>query len=508
MRFSEFGILTEARGLASRKIGDKFVSSSGDEMTFVGINFYPNSGGYKTPEELQQAINEAEELYGDIQWLNKPITNGGFGIVTFDLPDGSQKHYGRFFKVIKAMHDTMSWSNKDIPGYRLATNLGEKETSGLQPSEILTKFDNLTPNSIAKQVIDKFGKSHPLGIATIRIVNGEKPPISIPPVPDATFEAFRDYFCELLHPIALMRHTVDGNAYEAEELFFPDTGFDQCIIHFSTSKTEGLSDSILEDPNGRIVKVSSKGKSGGAAASVKNLLEAVHELKNPKLLKKYEEVINLLEIITKAGPKNAPIELALHFNKINQKEAGLISRMKELVDRGELTHEKVLKGNYLTKRLQKIYNERIPRDPSKVNPYYHMIAALAYLMADYINNNTSFSDAASEILNNAGLVTVDTIAKKTDKEWIIQKFDSKFPSDSITGVLISAQKGYASTFIKGNFTFKILKNNVNPNLFKDIQVKSTTSKKTAKKKGSVKASIGGITNKKGIATRQKRPDHP
>jgi len=504
MRFNEFKpILAESRGLASRKIGDVFVSDGGPDLTFTGIDFYPQSGSFEE-EELISEIEAAEYEHGEIIWLNNKPKTGGFGVVGFDNPKGDPVYYGRFFKMVKAMHDGMAWNNKDIPGYSLATKSGAKETAGMQPSDVLTSFDDLTPASIVKQIGAKFGNDHVLTMVAGAVTRGKQFPIKFPAPDGLSFEAFRDYFCEMLHPIALMRHTTTGNAEEAEEQFLPGSTFAACKISFSTSKTEGLSDSILINPTGQNVKVSSKGNSGGAQASVKNLTDAIHELQNPKLIKKHKDIIDLIDRITTAGAKEAPSELAMYYKMINQKEAGLVTRLQPMVNAGT-THEEILKGGYLTKRLQKIYNDRVARDPSKVNPHAHMVAALAFLTGDYVNNKTTFSQSASEILNNAGLVTVDTKAKETKGEWVIENFESKFPGDSITGVLLSAQKNYASTTFRGNFTFKILKNNANPKVFADVKPKSEPKKKPAKKK--LSANQGGAkkkTIKKGTTQRGKR----
>jgi hypothetical protein len=475
-------------------------------MSFGSIEFFPASGKLEN-EELIAAVEQAESEYGNITWLNKMPKTGGFGVVSFDLPGGGVANYGRFFQVIKAMHDQMSWTNKDIPGYSLDTKSGAKETAGMQPSDVLTHPNDNSPASVVKQIIHKFGKTHVLSKFAIAVLKGQSFPIRFPKSnDDLSFEGFRDYFCEMLHPISLMKGTASGNAHEAEAQFLPGSSFADCSISFSTSKTEGLSDSILVNPNGQNIKVSSKGKSGGAAASVKNLVEAIRELKNPKLIKKHKDLIELVDRMVAAGQKEAPSEIAMHYGIINQKEAGLITRLQEMVNTGT-THADILKGGYLTKRLQKIYNDRDVRDPNKVNPHAHMVAALAFLVGDYVNNKTEFSKSASVILNNAGLVTVDTKAKETAKEWEITSFESKFPGESITGVLLSAQKNYSSTSFRGNFTFKILKNNANPKAFADVKPDKAPGKQPKKKAPAKKlsaASGGAKTAKKGTTQRGKR----
>ena len=105
---------------------------------------------------------------------------------------------------------------------------------------------------------------------------------------------------------------------------------------------------------------------------------------------------------------------------------------------------------------------RTTKDTDNVNLYFHAIAAVAHKVAEYVNKNTNFSDAASEILNNAALIQVYTIAQEQKDQWTIKEFNSKWPSNDTTGVLFSATKTYYSTGIKGNFTFRILRNGAKP----------------------------------------------
>jgi hypothetical protein len=87
-----------------------------------------------------------------------------------------------------------------------------------------------------------------------------------------------------------------------------------------------------------------------------------------------------------------------------------------------------------------------------------MTASIAYNVANYVNKNTNFGKAASEILNNAALVQMYTYTSHTDQTITISKLEAKYPSDTVSGVLLDASKVYFSTGGKGNFTFTILKN--------------------------------------------------
>jgi hypothetical protein len=90
-------------------------------------------------------------------------------------------------------------------------------------------------------------------------------------------------------------------------------------------------------------------------------------------------------------------------------------------------------------------------------PAEHMIAAIAYKVADHVNDKTNFGAAASEILNTSALVQMYTYVKDSGKDFEIS-FDAKWPSTAVTGVKLSAGKTYMSTAKGGgNMVFKILK---------------------------------------------------
>jgi hypothetical protein len=109
------------------------------------------------------------------------------------------------------------------------------------------------------------------------------------------------------------------------------------------------------------------------------------------------------------------------------------------------------------KKLQKLYNDRQANNPETMVPAEHMIAAIAYKVADHVNDKTNFGAAASEILNTSALVQMYTYVKESGPDFVIS-FDAKWPSAAVTGVKLSAGKTYMSTAKGGgNMVFKILK---------------------------------------------------
>ena len=455
-------VITEGVGLANRKPGEKFKNSVGDMVTFQGLEFYPPSGKFPPGEAKADAIADLKRSGMNIHWTNMAAENSGaFAIASFTGEDGTPYYLGRFFREISPNRSQNNFPHEAIPGeFKYQSKVGQKENTGYKPSEILTQFQNNTPASIAKQVAAKFGAGSDEANA-INIFIKSNIPCKIPKG-NMNPDAFRDYFCEMLQPIALvMGKNVSGNASEAAKIFFGSSGYSDATIRFNTNTIGGLYDSLLVNPDGKQIKLSSKGKDG-ASASVVNLLNAVKELSvtpaGKKLLSTNAEAIEILNTISKDGHCGAPLTLGVKYGLITPEEATQVLKLKSL---GPL--DEIIESGLLSKKLEGMYQGRKSKDPSRIIPIEHMLAAIAYPLADHINKNTKFGKAASEILNNAALVQIYTDTAVTGDTITITKLTAVYPSQTVTGVLLDASKVYFSTGGKGNFTFTILKNGATPN---------------------------------------------
>jgi len=450
--------LTEGRGLSARNPGEKFADGQGNVIVFQGLEFYPPRGRFNDLEEMNAAI---QQLGYNIHWTNKSTTAMlGFGIAAFKISDGKTYYLGRYFKEISPNRVSNVFPHDAIPGgFKLDTGLGQKESAGLKPSEILTKFKSNTPESIAEQVRAKFGDNSDEANAMAVFLSTSNFPVRVPKG-SMNVNAFRDYFCEMLQPIALVKGMpVKGNAQEAAEIFFGSgRDYSDCIISFNEGVSGGLYDSLLVNSEGKQIKLSSKGKSG-ANASVVNLLRCITELqvapKGKLLLAKHTTAVDILKTIDDSGHFGAPIELAASYGIIDKDDGQKVMSLRNLGP-----EDKIDWGKH--KKLEQLYNGRSAKDKSRIIPIEHMIAAIAYKVADHVNETTNFSQAASDILNHSALVQMYTEANESGEYIIISGFTAVYPSETVTGVLLDASKAYMSTQGKGNFTFHILKHGEKP----------------------------------------------
>jgi len=94
-----------------------------------------------------------------IHWTNAEPPNGaGFGIAAFTGEDGISYYLGRYFKNVSPNRSQNNFPHDAIPGqFKFQSKAGQKESSGLRPSDWLTQYQKNTPQTILDQAINAFG---------------------------------------------------------------------------------------------------------------------------------------------------------------------------------------------------------------------------------------------------------------------------------------------------------------------------------------------------------------
>ena len=453
--------ILEGVGLANRKPGERFANPEGDDLVFLGLEFYPKSGAYDSDETMNAAIDQTAAALGTtpemIHWANDARGSKAFAIARFQLHNTDQTYYlGRYMRSISPNRAQNSFPNTLPGGFTYQSKVAKKESSGYKPSDILKQFRDNTPETLLKQVVARFGNDSDEANAMRIFMQSSGENVEIP-MGNMNPDAFSDYFCELLQPIALvMGKHMDGNAADAENRFFKGAGYQTCTISFNNDPTGGLYDSLMVNSQGKQIKISSKAKDG-ANASVINLLKSAKELsESPEgaaLLIKHASTISILQIIKDSGHVDGPLNLAIMFKMITSEEKNQVKSLAKLGPEDD-----IIGAGLLSPKLEKMYQDRKARDMSKIIPLEHMLAAIAYRVADYVNENTNFGQAASEILNNSALVQIYTISNVKGDVIVLERFNAVYPSKTVTGVIMKADKSYMSTQGKGNLVFKVLKN--------------------------------------------------
>jgi hypothetical protein len=456
-------LIHESVGLARRKPGEQFRNSSGDVIVFQGLYFFPEKGNYKDEtslaDGLELACRDLGILPSQVYWTNRANARMlAFGIAHFTDLTNKDYYLGRYLATINANRNANSFPHEAIPGgFVYQSAVGLKERSGYKPSDILTDFENQTPETIYQQIVAKFGQDSDLARATQAFMISDSFPLVIDKG-DINFTAFRDYFCEMWQPMALvLGKAVNGNAGEAAEIFFgPGQDFSDCTINFNKNAIGGLYDSLLVNSQGKQIKISSKGADGASASST-NLMKSLKKLESTpngkKIIDKYDQEIAILDLINRVDARNGPLDLAVMFDLITPEEKSQVLSLKNYSSQDQIIGKKIL-----STKLQSWYKEKSAKDLSKIVPLDHMIAAIAFKAADYVNKNTKFGNAASDILNQSALIQMYTTATESEETITVKSFNAVYPSKTITGVLLDPTKVYYSTGNNGKYTFTILKN--------------------------------------------------
>ena len=455
--------LTESRGLSARAPGAVYARDGGDDadnvITFQNLTFYPEVGSYDTLEDTMAAFAEVEkQAEHPIERINQP--NAGlraFGIAAFDTAVGT-RYLAKFTKDIKPVRTQNTFfQTKDIPGGFSQTDArGSKEKAGYKPSDVLNKIKNQTPEMILAQIGEKFTTQSPEYRAAVTIANARTFPVAVDGA-SMDFTGFRDYFCEMLQPCVLINGgLVKGNAAKAAAIFMGRNGYSDCVVSFNEKVSGGLYDSLLVSPEGKQIKLSSKGAKGAMASSI-NLLVAVRELEAAgmtEFAEKYPDVINILKIIDKGSHDSGPLELAVQFEIIEPTEVAQVMSLKQYAGVKNFDIDNV----NISDNLKQIYKDRTAEDASKIVPLNHMVSSIAYKVCNEVNMKTNFSEAAADILNHSAFVQMYTTATKTKDGQFVLEFNTIWPSKLFTEVSLEAQKSYSSTSSSsGKLVFNINK---------------------------------------------------
>lgn len=478
--------LSEARGLSARKPGEIYArvgsTDDQDKITFQSLDFYPEVGAYQSVDQMMDVLSQLETQAGiGFEKINQPTARTrAFGVAAFDTAVG-RRYLVKFASDIKPVRTQNTFfQTKDIPGGFSQTDArGSKEKAGYKPSDVLTDFKSQTPDSILAQIAAKFGQDSDEYTAAAIIVNADQFPVLVP-AGNMDFKGFRDYFCEMLQPCVLINGApVRGNAAKAAEVFMGQNGFADCVVSFNTNVSGTLYDSLLVNPAGKQIKLSSKGAKG-AMASVVNLLKSAQELEAAGLgniVEPYQEIVDILKIIDDGDHNSGPLNLAIEQKMITPDEAQQVMTLKQYAGQSNFNIDRT----NLSDNLKKIYKERTAEDASKVVPLNHMVASIAYKVCNEINTNTNFSEAAADILNNSAFVQMYTDAAQKGDQFVVKGFTTVWPSKLFTDVTLEAQKSYSSTSSSGGkLVFNI---NKEPKAVPNTELGATTDAPGASRAG-------------------------
>ena len=464
MRYRDFKIvesklLGEAKGIFGRNAGDRFVHGDGREYSIVEVAAYPDAQTQKfeTPEARDAAIKAfqvergSEQKPAEIEWVNKPARNMlAFGLAILDDADGGHVYWGKYLQFSK--HDMLgTWDNKMVPsGWQLATKGAQKIQAGFDPQHLIGTEQQF---SGVESIISQVESKAPEGIQDIFVGalkdlaqgNGN---VVFPGMNDQA-PAIRDYFGEIMQPVAMMGGVIGGQAEAAREVLAEGARWSDCKVYWPMAMNAALCDSFLIAPNGQEIGISSKGGSG-AKASAKNLWDAAQKAKkegNTELLEQHEYTVDIVTRFHELSAKEGPCSVGEYLNipGIDQK---LQAEINEYMQNGKSDLEGISQA---AQDVLAPYN--VVESTKGFNAGYAILSGVAKTVAKEINKNPEFTKGALALLNQSSVIQVYTKMGKRGDDAVLGAFTAVYPPNFEGKIKLDGGKNYYSSRVGGKMAF-------------------------------------------------------
>lgn len=454
MRF--YDIVTEAKGIFGRLPGDPFVNQDGKEFKFVSAIAYPDAktAKFATPQERDQAVAQFEkQANAQIQWTNAPTTGTlAFAVAELDDEDGNRVFWGRYLQQSK--FDMMgAWKNNQIPaGWKLATKGAQKLQAGFDPQNLI-KTENVF--SDVNQIIQTVVANSPDPVKEVfshnlqSLAHGQGAIVFPGMAPQ--MEAVRDYFGEIMQPVALAGGVITGQAEDARLALADGAPWSKCKVQFPMAMNAALCDSFVIAPNGQEIGISSKGGSG-AKASAKNLYDAYKKAEkegNTDLINTAKFAINVVTIVADETALVGPFKLGMYLG-IPGITDELFNEVSLYVKTGKNTFDGV------TRNAREILSPyKVKEEVVGFNTGYAIMAAVAKTVAAAVNARPEFSQGALALLNQSSIIQIYTKMAKKGDDAVLTGFTAVYPPNFEGQVLMDGGKNYYSSRIGGKLAFYI-----------------------------------------------------
>ncbi len=446
MKISELD-LQEAKGFFGRKAGDPYVHTSGITAEFKDIVAVPapKQGVFASAEQRDAWIKnfETKVLKDKIQWVNQPRNNLAIAIATLQTSDGDQIVWGRYINTTQGVL-TGKWDNKEIPvGWKLNTASAQKLSVGYDPQTLVavgTSFANIDQAILTiKGKIKGVEYQKQLTQALDALRQGQ-----LPVFKDMASQmpALRDYFGEIVTPVALASGAIGGDAELARKEILK-TPWAKCKVRWPMSKTHNLVDSVFQSARGIDLGISSKG-GAGAKASAKNIYDAIEKARNtsPQLVKTYKQVVSMINIINTLSAVDAPLELGVTFGIIDARAAVDCRNMINVGTNKLPSKYAKICSNYAADTTNKNYNAGL-----------HLLSSVAKHVADRLNRMPKMSEGIQAFMNQASIVQIYLDMKVKGQDAVVTGFRSVYPPNFEGTMIIDAGKSYYATQKPSKFAF-------------------------------------------------------
>jgi len=460
MRFSDFKLvenkfINEAKGIFGRQAGDRFVHGDGREYSIVEVVAYPDpqTQKFETPEARDEAIKQFQEEHGniEIEWVNRPAANMlAFGIAVLEDKDAGHVYWGKYLQFTK--FDMLgTWANNQIPpGWNLATKGAQKLQAGYDPQNLIKTEQKFTGVESVIKTVESNSPDEMRGTFTEALKDLAQG--TMPPPFSGLYEqmpAIRDYFGEIMQPVALMGGVITGQAEEARQVLADGANWRDCQVYWPMSMNAALCDSFMIAPNGQEIGISSKGGSG-AKASAKNLYDAYKKAEkegNAELLQTADYTIKICTIIAEESAKTGPIKLGEYLGI-----KGFDQELQAEIDKYMAEGKGDLEG-ISAKAQSALEPYNVQLTTQGFNAGYALLSAVAKTCAATINQNPEFTKGALALLNQSSIIQIYTTMGKRGDDAVLSGFRAVYPPNFEGTLKVDGGKNYYSSRVGGKMAF-------------------------------------------------------
>jgi hypothetical protein len=446
MKIRELNI-EESKGFFGRKVGDPYVHTNGITAEFTQITPFPipKQGEYSSAEERDQYIANLEKkvLRDKIQWVNQPRNNLAFAIAQLQTSDGDAVYWGRYINTTQGVL-TGKWPNKEIPsGWKLNTKTAQKLEVGYDPQTLVgvgTSFVNMQQAlTTIKSKAGSVAGGDVLVEALTALSQGKLPIFRGMAQQDT---AIRDYFGEILTPVALAAGIIGGDAELARREILKQP-WAKCKVRWPMSKTHNLIDSVFQNSQGIDLNISSKG-AAGAKASAKNIHDAIERAKitSPELIKSYKNTVTVITLIHQETAIQSPLTLGTTFGIIDSRTGQECINMINVGTKKLPAKYAKLVSNYAADTTNPNYNAGL-----------HLLSSIAKHVADRINAMPKMSAGMQAFMNQSSMVQIYLDMKVKGDDAVVTGFRSVYPPNFEGTMVIDAGKSYFATAKPSKFAF-------------------------------------------------------
>lgn len=482
MRFNEFKIIESQGGIFRRaqEVGQgaevKFKNAeSNKEISLQSAEVVPSAGAFASEQEIDQGLKDYFKNknidISNVQFSGNPKTaRAALVSIWKDLETNQLLSFVKLVKKPGEGAAPILQTNAEFKkafGYGAQGKTAQRATLKLKPKDIANPDSWVNyrqiPNIVQSKINNRTDLDDNLKAGLVALVENVLTGSSSPVSGMGKYETSLEVdLGETAAPIALITgNFVSGDYQSAEDSLLKPLGLtwkNLSEVLYPSAGDEKLYDSYIKLDKNNSLKVSSKDKKGGAAASITGLVDVV--TKAPEKFqdifenKKFAPIFEILKII--ANPENrywtrknkgvnGPLILGVDkFKFISDLEARLIVDIMSKSIRippKEAAKQKLITSNLL--QLSEVKGAKF-EDPA-YNLGFHLLACVAKKIAITVNKNSAVGDLFRSILERSNMIQVKTTVTSKGDDAVFSKFDVIYPPVFTGSFQMIADNNYMAT---------------------------------------------------------------